>query len=224
MQRDMQVFDLLEACAQSGCPVCRLSLKAARRYLDSILYEFANDPGVRDGIRQARGYCNEHAWWMAPDTVHQLGIGIIQQDMVETVLNMIETIPNGRAARHSAQGLLKRLRPTAKCPVCAHVRTMEDIALSALLEYMDDPDLAAALENSSGLCLAHFSRALELVREADALKRLVGLQRRTLTALRDELAEFIRKNDYHFRDEGLGKEGDSGRRAIGIVSGKRGVR
>ena len=224
MQRDMQVFDLLEACAQSGCPVCRLSLKAARRYLDSILYEFANDPGVRDGIRQARGYCNEHAWWMAPDTVHQLGIGIIQQDMVETVLNMIETIPNGRATRHSAQGLLKRLRPTAKCPVCAHVRTMEDIALSALLEYMDDPDLAAALENSSGLCLAHFSRALELVREADALKRLVGLQRRTLTALRDELAEFIRKNDYHFRDEGLGKEGDSGRRAIGIVSGKRGVR
>jgi len=224
MQRDMQVFDLLEACAQSGCPVCRLSLKAARRYLDSILYEFANDPGVRDGIRQARGYCNEHAWWMAPDTVHQLGIGIIQQDMVETVLNMIETIPNGRAPRHSAQELLKRLRPTAECPVCAHVRTMEDIALSALLEYMDDPDLAAALENSSGLCLAHFSRALELVREADALKRLVGLQRRTLTALRDELAEFIRKNDYHFRDEGLGKEGDSGRRAIGIVSGKRGVR
>jgi hypothetical protein len=179
---------------------------------------------VRDGIRQARGYCNEHAWWMAPDTVHQLGIGIIQQDMVETVLNMIETIPNGRATRHSAQGLLKRLRPTAKCPVCAHVRTMEDIALSALLEYMDDPDLAAALENSSGLCLAHFSRALELVREADALKRLVDLQRRTLTALRDELAEFIRKNDYHFRDEGLGKEGDSGRRAIGIVSGERGVR
>jgi len=224
MQRDIQFFDLLEACAQPGCPVCRLSLRAAQRYLDSILYEFANDPGVRDGIRQARGYCNEHAWWMAPDTVHQLGIGIIQQDIVETVSSMIETVPNGRAARHSAQGLLKHLHPTSECPVCAHRRTMEDIALSALLKYMDDPDLAAALENSSGLCLVHFSSALELVREADALKRLVDLQRRTLTALRDELAEFIRKNDYRFRDEGFGKEGDSWRRAIGIVSGEHGVR
>jgi hypothetical protein len=34
------------------------------------------------------------------------------------------------------------------------------------------------------------------------------MQQSTLTRLRDELAEFIRKNDYRFRDEGKGREGD----------------
>jgi len=224
MQRDTQFFDLLEACAETGCPVCRLSLMTARRYLADILYEFVNDPGIRDGIRHARGYCNEHAWWMANDRVHQLGIALIQQDMVETILAATEPLRNGRNARQSAQELLKRLQPTAECPVCAHVRTMEDIVLCALLKYIGDPDLAAALENSDGLCLAHFSRALELMNDADTLKRLMALQRNTLTRLRDELAEFIRKNDYRFRDEEFGKEGDSWRRAIGIVSSGRGVR
>ena len=46
MQRDTQFFDLLEACAETGCPVCRLSLITARRYLADILYEFVNDPGI----------------------------------------------------------------------------------------------------------------------------------------------------------------------------------
>ncbi len=43
-------------------------------------------------------------------------------------------------------------------------------------------------------------------------------------ALRDELAEFIRKQDYRFRDEGLGAEGDAWIRAIAQVSGARHLR
>jgi hypothetical protein len=224
MQKDMQYFDLLEACAGPGCPVCRLSYKFVRRYVDSILYEFVNDPEVRAEIRQARGYCNEHAWWMLDVAGAGLGIAIIQRDVVETVLDVTQTLSDGRNARQGAQELLKRLQPAAECPACAHRRTMEDITLHALLSHIDDPDLTMALAGSSGLCLPHFSRALELVEDADTLKQLVALQRRTLTELRDELAEFIRKNDYRFRHEGFGKEGDSWRRAIGIVSAERGVR
>jgi hypothetical protein len=72
------------------------------------------------------------------------------------------------------------------------------------------PNLTTALAGSSGLCLPHFSRALEWVDDADTLKQLVALQRRTLTELRGELAEFIRKNNYRFRHEGFGKEVEAG--------------
>jgi hypothetical protein len=224
MQKDMGHFDLIEACAEPGCPVCRLSLKLTRRYVDSILYEYVNDPGVRDEIRQSRGYCNEHAWWMPDIRGAGLGVAIIQRDVVQTVLELTETLRNGRNARQSAQELLKRLQPTAECPVCAHRRTMEDIALGTLLQHIGEEKLAAALAGSAGLCLPHFSRALERVDDTEALQQLVALQRHTLTELRDDLTEFIRKNDYRFRDEGFGKEGDSWRRAIAIVSGERGVR
>jgi len=224
MQKDTRYFDLIEACSESGCPICHISLELGRHYVDSILYEYVNDPDVRDEIRKSRGYCNEHAWWMLDVRGAGLGIAILQRDVIETVLDLTETWPNGRNTRQSAEELLKRLRPTAECPVCAHRREMEDIALNALLTHIGDPDLATALAGSAGLCLPHFLRALERVDDAEALKQLVALQRRTLTELRDDLAEFIRKNDYHFRDEGFGKEGDSWRRAIGIVSGERGVR
>jgi hypothetical protein len=224
MQKDMQYFDLLEACAEPGCPVCRLSLKLVRHYIDTILYEYVNDPGVRDEIRRSRGYCNAHAWWMVEVHGAGLGIAIIQGDIVQTVIELTETLSNGRNARQSAQELLQRLQPKAECPVCAHRRAMEDITLNMLLQHISDEKLATALAGSAGLCLPHFSRALELVENAETLKQLIALQRLTLTELRDELAEFIRKNDYRFRDEGFGKEGDSWRRAIGIVSGERGVR
>lgn len=224
VQQDISYFDLIEACAKPGCPVCRLSLKAAQRYLDSVLYERVNDPGTRDGIRRARGYCNEHAWWMANSLIHQLGIAIIQQDMVDTIISATEMEPSRRNARRIAQKLERRLRSTAECPVCAHRRTMEDIALHALLAYIDDIDLAAALENSDGLCLVHFSRALDLVRDAGTLKQLAALERRTLTRLRDELNEFICNNDRSIRDKEFGMESNVWRHAIGIVSGERGVR
>jgi hypothetical protein len=62
------------------------------------------------------------------------------------------------------------------------------------------------------------------VRNDRTLAQLVDLQRRTMGELRDELAEFIRKNDYRFRHEGFGKEGDSWLRAIGIICGEQDVR
>jgi len=224
MQKDTRYFDLMKACSEPGCPVCRVSLELARHYVDSILYEYVNDPGVRDEIRQSRGYCNEHAWWMLDVRGAGLGIAIFQRDVVQAVLELTEALPNGRNARQSAQELLKRLQPTVECPVCAQRRTLEDFMLDTLLQHIGEEELAAALAGSAGLCLPHFSRALERVDDAEALKQLVALQQSTLTRLHDDLAEFIRKNDYRFRDEGFGKEGDSWRRAIGIVSGERGVR
>ena len=222
MNKDMRYSDLVEACAQPGCPVCRLELRSVQRYLNSVLYESVNDPGVREGLRQAHGYCYEHAWLMSANYVYSLGIAILQRDVVETALEQTATVPLGRSARQRARRLLQRLRPTAECPACAHRRTTEDHVLQALLQHSGDEALAAALDDSAGLCLPHFRRALELTADAAALNRLVDLQRRTLTRLRDELSEFIRRNDYRFRSEGFGPEGDSWRRAIGIVSGERG--
>jgi hypothetical protein len=130
----------------------------------------------------------------------------------------------GRGARQYAQDVLRRLRPTAECPACANRQVMEDIALKTLLKYLDDTALSEALDRTDGLCLPHFSRALELVEDAGQLQRLLNFQRRALVRLRDELSELIRKHDYRFVNEGLGEEGDSWLRALGIVSGERGAR
>jgi hypothetical protein len=221
---DTLYWDLLEACAKPGCPLCRVSLAFVRSYLDSTMYERVNDFGVRAALRDARGYCNAHAWMLTEGYGVVLGTAIIQRDVLNAVLKAADVAPLGRGTRQYAQYILRRLRPTAECPACANQRTMEDIAVQTLLKYLDDARLAAALAETSGLCLPHFSRALELVEDSDRLQRLLRFQWQALEGLCDELSELIRKHDYRFKDEGFGEEGDSWLRATGIVSAERGAR
>ena len=224
MPKDTLYFELLDACAETGCPICRLSLESVQRHLDGALYEFVNDIEARAVLRVARGYCNDHAWWLTKTYGNSLSIGIIYHDIVKAVLRELEDMPPGRRGRQRAQELLKRVSPAGECPACAHRRMIEDVMLGALLKHIKDEGLDAALVGCGGLCVPHFSRALELVRHDRTLNRLVDLQRRTMSELRDELAEFIRKNDYRFRHEGFGVEGNSWLRAIGIICGEPDVR
>ncbi len=223
-RKDRLYSDLLEACKEPGCPLCRVSLAFVRSYLENTMYERVNDPGVRATLREARGYCNTHAWMLSEGRGVVLGAAILHRDVLNAVLEAMEVAPLGRGTRQYAQDILRRLRPTAECPACANRRVMEDIALKTLLKYLDDTALSEALDRTDGLCLTHFSRALELVEDTDQLQRLLNFQRRALTRLRDELSELIRKHDYRFINEGLGEEGDSWLRAIGVVSAERGAR
>lgn len=223
-KKDWLYSDLLEACAEPGCPLCCVGLAHVRRYLDNTLYEGVNDPGVRAELREARGYCDTHAWMLREGRGVVLGIAILQHDVLSQVLEATEVAQRGRNVRKRAQDLLQRLRPAADCPACAYQHKMEDMAIHTFLKYLDDPDLVEALKDTSGLCLAHFSRALELVDDSRQLQSLERYQRQALQRLREELAELIRKHDYRFRGEELGKERDSWLRAIGIVSGEHGLR
>jgi len=36
---------------REGCAVCRLVDRTGRRYIEGLLYEDVNDPGVREGFR-----------------------------------------------------------------------------------------------------------------------------------------------------------------------------
>lgn len=224
IKKDRLYSDLLEACARPGCPLCRVSLDFVRDYLDSTMYERVNDFGVRATLRDARGYCNTHAWMLTEGHGVALGTAIIQRDVLNTILEATDVAPLGRGARQYAQGILRRLRPTAECPACAHRRMMEDIAIQTLLKYLDDTRLVTALNETPGLCLPHFSRALELVEDYAQLLRLLRFQRKALERLYGELSELIRKHDYRFIGEGFGQGSDSWLRATGIVSAERGVR
>jgi len=92
-----------------------------------------------------------------------------------------------------------------------------------MLDALNAERLRTAFQVSAGLCLPHLRRAFQLARDEATFETLVTLTRDRLTALRAELDEFIRKNDYRFRDEGFGPEGDSWRRAIAQIVGREGL-
>ena len=45
------VYDVIEACADPGCPLCRVSLRWGGRFMAAILYEEVTDPHARGRLQ-----------------------------------------------------------------------------------------------------------------------------------------------------------------------------
>ncbi len=237
MGRTMSFYDVRDALTQPGCAVCRLKTDSADRFLDSLLWESVNDPEMRHEIRQAQGFCHEHAWGLIRNGA-SLGVAIIMRDVLQSVLNSMEdaqfqalpslslrrareSLAPGQPAAATAE-LVAQLSPQAKCPACAQAEKMETIYLSTLLDHLlGEEGLLAAYESSDGLCLPHFRQALTCVHDEEVFEALVNAQRAIWEQLLGHLSEAIRKSDYRFRDEPRGEESGAWLRAITALVGTR---
>jgi len=232
------VYNLLEACRAEGCPICRLEQDSVERYLDNQFYENVNSPKWRDRLRASLGFCREHAWLGVNRRLGDaLGYSIIYHDILNSILRHWQdekSPPTRSRSRTSFQrklpettrNLIERVRtaltPHKACPVCEHRDQTTHTLLSVLVEQLNTPEMAIALQGSEGLCLPHLRQALDQVKNTPDAETLLIVQREKLEGLRAELAEFIRKNDYQVIKEGFGKEGDAWLRAIRRIVGKRG--
>ena len=204
--------DLIEACVQSGCPVCCVEQNVLDRYIENLFYESVNDIRTRERLRTSLGFCQEHAR-MALDRRlgNALGFAIIYQDVITNILRGLEksgTNPNA-------------LKPHSHCMVCHEQEKTDQLVISALVEGLNESRLAEALRSSEGLCIPHLKNSVESAGNQAITELLLSIHRDKLESLRGELAEFIRKNDYRFKGEGFGAEGDSWRRAVNKLTGDR---
>lgn len=237
MSRTQSYYDVRDALDEPGCAVCRLKSRAGERYLDGLLWENVNDPGVRRRVREARGFCHDHAWQLVRPAA-ALGVAIIHRDVLRTVLDVLQearfqsppwlSLQRAHEALDAEQpsaataGLVSQLEPQAPCPACKQEAEMEAIYLDALLEELPGEDgLLVTYRESDGLCLLHLSQALARLRDEDIFQALVDAQKAIWQRLVGDLDEFIRKNDARFRDEPWGDERDAWLRAIAAVSGNR---
>ncbi len=236
MRNNPTYFALLEACEQIGCPVCRVVQQSVERYLDSLFYEHVNDGWVRRDLRKSLGFCHAHAWLVLDKGLGDaLGVAIIYHDILGAVLKRlpqralpVESKTGLRAwLRRAPRRLVEQLEqvrraltPQELCPACKQRENSTQTTLQVLMQSLADEAMIAALETSSGLCLPHLKAAIEMVADSQELDLILSISRGKLARLDSELAEFIRKNDYRFRDEGFGPERDSWRRAMQITVGE----
>jgi len=227
-------YDLIQACRQPGCPVCRVEQSVVERYLDNLFYESVNDIQLRERLRASMGFCREHAWLAVDKRLGSaLGFAIIYHDVINNTLRQLESDVTPPITKHwsallkqipeQASGTVQRviyaLTPQKHCVVCHQRDKALHIIISSLVESLNEPEMTSALQSSDRLCMPHLKKAFESVRDLEACNLLLLIHREKLENLRSELAEFIRKNDYRFKNEGFGAEGDSWRRAIGTIIG-----
>ena len=221
-------YKIMEACREPGCPICRLEHQGVERYLDNQFYENVNSPAWRDHLRASQGFCHEHAWLTVSQRLGDaLGFSIIYHDIVnhlhKTVGKEIDSARTTRreSLRSRAEGMLAALKSRKRCPACEHREQLTRDFLSALIEDLQLPEMKEALQASEGLCLPHMRQALESINDGSKYEVLLTLHQEKLDHLKDELAEFIRKNDYQVIKEGFGSEGNAWLRAVGFIAGSR---
>lgn len=231
--------DLLEASAQPGCPVCRLVESSTTHFLGSMFYENVNDIPARAHLRSSFGFCREHAWQVLEGGLGDaLGISIIYHDVFTNILRRLPAVSETAAAPgwrdrlrqftsrdhllEQVRAALQALKPAKPCPACEQRMNTTQLVLAVLIDSLKKrEDVAAALAASDGLCLPHFAAVLEQTQDEHVFATLIGSFRQRMEELNGDLGEFIRKNDYRFRGESMGRERNAGRRAIAKLTGEQ---
>jgi hypothetical protein len=226
-------YDLRDACALEGCPVCTLLSQMAYRYLDNLFYERVNDVHTRVGLYQSLGFCPPHARLATRIHDSESGIAIIYEDLLHVCQKRLQSIHQVACLPKPARGWLDRwrakitgraqltgiLRTTALCPVCDHVLFFEKVYLRELLDFFTDGELRGAFDCSSGLCLPHVDRTIEVFPEHEHLPWLLEIQVKKIENLRGELQEYLRKLDYRYAHEPKGAEATAWCRAVEMMVG-----
>jgi hypothetical protein len=219
-------FQLRDALQQPGCALCRLGGLAAERFLDSLLYEYVNDPPMRTTVVAAHGFCPNHSRALVAHH-DALGTSILYKAILK---HLRFELDGGTTAPHeglmtrlrgSAPALDARLEPHGPCPACVQRDDAVARALDLFAAHSGDGELKTALAASDGVCLPHLRAAASL--PAPALTRLIAHQHTVWEALDAELAEAIRKHDFRHRAEPFGPEQDAWRRTVEVTAGQPGV-
>ncbi len=216
---------LREALTKPACSICRLLSEAVDQHIRNLLYEYVNDLKLREDMREFRGFCNEHAWALLKEPGGSVGIAIIYEDMLKTLTRILDAGQPDRGLFRSGGGkqLAGELEPRGSCLICDLREKEEGQIVSTFIEALPDPAFRDLFAESEGLCLPHTIMTFDTVRSAEHFELLRKLQLDRWTDLRDQLREYIRKNDYRYTGEPLGEEGDSWRRVIRDVMGERGL-
>ena len=193
------------------CVLCRLAARSAERSLRTFFSEFVNDPRVRENFRGSRGFCREHTPMLA-QCGEALGVAILYADLADEIRRRWRSkcAPQKRT-------LLSRWLPAAEapiCPACSAEADAEARFAAALAHGLhEDESLWELLDGDGSLCARHVE-AVAATASPGVAARLLADECLKMDRLCAELEEFVRKNDYRFRDEPWGSERDSWRRAL----------
>lgn len=202
-----------ETTADSPGPECALCLLIRRsiiRSLRAFFAEFVNDPEVRVRFRKARGFCGEHTPLLL-ESGDALGAAILYADLADETRQRWQS-----GARERKDHPFKRwMVGTAKagCPACLVETEAENRYVAALASALEQESVWNALQAGSELCVRHIENVASAAGAAGGA-RLLKVEAARLERLQQELEEFIRKNDYRFRQEPWGEERNAWRRAL----------
>lgn len=186
-----------------ACAFCQAAQAAGAAYVEHL----AQAPADASAAAALLTLCGPHTWHLLAPTTDEprrallaAGAAALTERLARAAFPRAAFYAS-RAAREAdrARALAQAGLATGPCPACTAARCAADGATP-----------------TGPLCLRHVVAALA---QPDAAPAVAEFHRRLWEGLAQELAEFIRKTDYRFRDEPWGAEATAPRRAVSALVG-----
>jgi hypothetical protein len=210
---------LKQGLRRGVCPLCRVAYKMDGEYMWAFFDDYSSDDKTLDRLREARGFCAEHAERLRRlevDGLHSnLGISNVYLDTLQGLEETLDSLD-----------LAEDLGEPEPCPACAYRDEEVEKNARYLLEEIDaNRSSRNLLVDSNGLCFPHFAMVWDRA-EPGQRELLLALQRRVVAETAGQLSENIRKQGHEFDGEPEEDEAESWRRAIYLTAGweKEGLR
>lgn len=220
-------IELREAMDGWGCPLCKLAQKAEQAFIESLNYERVLDLKTRDALKASRGLCERHSQDWRHVQGAALGLAIVYR---VTILDLLRDTEGDEENRRGFLGLRSHnrspdqiadaLEAQAPCPACEIGKGTAVRFAELLVDDLSDPSVQHLLQNCGGLCLPHLRMTLRQNGAQRSAATLIAVHREAWSILMAELEEFIRKNDYRFREEEMTpQEETSWTRVLDVIVG-----
>jgi hypothetical protein len=188
VDKHINFFELEKACEKPGCPLCRIVVDRAERYIDNMLFEHVSDRKFRRSHRLAGGFCPYHSRNLESFR-DGLAVAILGRDVLE------ERLDSFRSRRPWRRG--------ERCPVCVERDRIENEYLGFLAaaggESDEDQELRQVFTRSEGLCAPHYGRLLACWKRVP--RWITEFQDRKFADLKLRIDRFIELSAYGRQEE-----------------------
>lgn len=212
-------YDLVEALALPGCPLCRAVRADEERWMRSFWREGRAGRDARLAFYDGGGFCGRHAWLLHRVSSEE-GSGAAIADVYGALADRDLAWLDAQLARRRPPAALDRGAPCSACVAAADAVSRKAFFL---VELVGSREARRRYVESDGLCFPHLARAVEEAGDddAEAVKLLLRDWRRRLAEVRTRLDEFDRKRDVRYAHEAKGAEQESWTDVIRLYAGER---
>ena len=203
---------LKQGLKRGVCPLCRVAYKMDGEYMWAFFDDYSSDDKTLDRLREARGFCAEHAERLRRLEVEglhsNLGISNVYLDTLQGLEEALQALDPA-----------EEFGEPGSCPACAYRDEEVEKNARYLLEEIEANGSSRQLfMESNGLCFPHFELVWDRA-DPDERTMLLELQRRVVSETGHQLQENIRKQGHEYDGEPEDDEAESWRRAIYLTAG-----
>ncbi len=242
---DILWIKIEESLKNEGCPICFIMSRSIRHYLESLLYEYVLDVGVRKKLHKSVGFCTNHAY-MLLNIIKRLNddgskIAILYETILGEEIKKLEALRRESknkfklkrnfwakfSRKEKFENILDKLNPTGECPACFQERSTESLYIDEFYNQNERKEFRSLFESENVfLCRSHFIEILKRCVEKgdqEAFDYFADVQISKLKKLLDDMVKFIDKHDYRHKGTFEDNELKSWRMALEYFSSKEDI-